>query len=76
MKKFRDKSSWNAFVCDWGEYIKENNIQVYFRQDGCVDVKIVNPNNINRKECSRLNRELGINGINLEGNVNGVKKNK
>jgi hypothetical protein len=71
MREWAKHSAFAVFVSDWSEYLRENNISV-FGKTGGIDVKILCPQAMPLKECTRLNRQLGINRINYKGNANGL----
>jgi hypothetical protein len=62
---------------DMRKYNKENNISVFKYVDGKVDVVIPTEKYVRTKESIRLNRELGIRGLNYsESNKRRYKDEK
>ena len=68
MKDYINKTVFNQFCHDWGQYVKDNDIQVYTQEQGYMDVKIICPLKMPLKECRYLNKQLGINILNYHGN--------
>jgi hypothetical protein len=76
MKGYIGISVFTVFVNDWGKYVKENKIEVFTREAGYVDVKIMGPQQMPLKECRHLNKQLGINRLNYLNNTHGFTTHK
>ena len=62
---------------DMRKYNKENNINIYRYVDGKMEVLIATEKQVRTKESIRLNRELGIRGLNYsESNKRRYKDEK